>query len=1119
MTDEMVRLRTDVVLSCISGKEPPLYDYLKSLDGMRLTKQDMAALSIAAPVSPYSMKDLGSPALPSEMVIPQNYRSYLAGHTKLSNSYLADWPLANADNRFGEHHPFGMKSNSCPLLHGSAWGEPMYVDHLFEFISHIQEEDQLEKAEENTPAHKHKEGERRIRLNRNDYNGNDAYRVFGRPNTSLLDLYIRDVNRYESHEEWEETKRDQLNNSFGMLPYLFGLEWNTKEQGEILIDMMKELAITEKHDTPESKTIRNKMKEKAGISWDRVLRSWRDRFTPLKAWWLRPSDRHGPTTSPVENTPHDHLIHPFIEDNESHNYHWWEPFQYWGGVGRSGDSLRSMLSQSYPKIFNDGWLSDFLVDAIEVDGPHMVSGSHFPSLASENSSSFASHSPISIGDVDFERKRSSWSHAANHHHLHPSEITGQGSRMTIPPQAFSISQFGRAMQGIADLGVPRVGKYRIDHPNSNADFMNLHNTHYTNTDNALAMKMLEMAHGLRQQHGNDIFAPMNGDKTANTLARGNIQQLASAANYALMRENKIHPTSDKIAPPIFNTGNTDAWGHDMSATLGWKWDPRGQQVSFDVKAQPFTLAQRTAHEGLINGIDPMHMHKPIHNKTREIHALSPSMSGYPTISHDLHKSDDDYEPTGVFESLIEPAHVVHDLDDMDTLKGFSGEWVVQKKPKGKHIMVKKKGKSVDPVSLPSAVKKSLKDTIKGNATFDAYLEGDVLSVVDLLVHKDTDMSLEPLSDRVNTLRTLYSTTENVHFPSPNTCVTTDEDGLIKTIATMDRTDLLIRDAHSTFMKGKEVHPKWVLYPQDDISKSNPLPPLPEMSLKGNHIILEYPAIYEPVIVKTAFDEVGFFVEEYEGAPHLVKHAKTQFSLWSPVAGLFLKEGAIGGANGAATGTFTSSDSGSLKPLHSVRKRPIKRKSLDKAPEVLTEEEGVDDEHNSISTIMRHARRAIANEETSLKEKKLISMVEGLTSDNLDLYGGEYGLEQTESGEWTVNEAIDDDIAEKFAFPRMNRASADGGAWSGMQGDITAPTGPTEITDEENTTFGDPRENQEEVNMNEMFKPLSMVVSTEDGDAVLEMKEGRAILRYPAKEKYHDERENDVLPALRDDDAL
>jgi len=168
--------------------------------------------------------------------------------------------------------------------------------------------------------------------------------------------------------------------------------------------------------------------------------------------------------------------------------------------------------------------------------------------------------------------------------------------------------------------------------------------------------------------------------------------------------------------------------------------------------------------------------------------------------------------------------------------------------------------------------------------------------------------------------------------------------------------------------------------------------------------------------------------------------------------------------------------------------------LDKAPEVLTEEEGVDDEHNSISTIMRHARRAIANEETSLKEKKLISMVEGLTSDNLDLYGGEYGLEQTESGEWTVNEAIDDDIAEKFAFPRMNRASADGGAWSGMQGDITAPTGPTEITDEENTTFGDPRENQEEVNMNEMFKPLSMVVSTEDGDAVLEMKEGRSCQR-------------------------
>ena len=46
-----------------------------------------------------------------------------------------------------------------------------------------------------------------------------------------------------------------------------------------------------------------------------------------------------------------------------------------------------------------------------------------------------------------------------------------------------------------------------------------------------------------------------------------------------------------------------------------------------------------------------------------------------------------------------------------------------------------------------------------------------------------------------------------------------------------------------------------------------------------------------------------------------------------------------------------------------------------------------------------------------------------------------------------------------------------------------------------------------------------IVTTDDGDAVLEVKEGKAILRYPGREKDHAERENDVLPALRDDKAL
>jgi hypothetical protein len=56
-------------------------------------------------------------------------------------------------------------------------------------------------------------------------------------------------------------------------------------------------------------------------------------------------------------------------------------------------------------------------------------------------------------------------------------------------------------------------------------------------------------------------------------------------------------------------------------------------------------------------------------------------------------------------------------------------------------------------------------------------------------------------------------------------------------------------------------------------------------------------------------------------------------------------------------------------------------------------------------------------------------------------------------------------------------------------------------------------------MDELFRPLSMVVQTDDGEATLEIKERRAILRYPGKEKDHDERESEILPVTRDDKAL
>ena len=292
--------------------------------------------------------------------------------------------------------------------------------------------------------------------------------------------------------------------------------------------------------------------------------------------------------------------------------------------------------------------------------------------------------------------------------------------------------------------------------------------------------------------------------------------------------------SESVAAPSHNSGNTDAWGHPMDATLGWKWDRDANKVVFDVRTHHSKNLQRTAHEGLVSAVDPSWRNKKVmpSNTSAGIFTSNDSTMGFPTLTYDLAKSNDDYEPTGVFNSTIEPAHVVRDLDDMDTLKGFSGDWVVQKKPKGDHVLVKKVGKSIEPMSLSGKVKKSLKDTIEGDVVLDGFVKGDLLTVVDLLLHKGDDLHMEPLEDRINILKTLYTTTDNVHYPSPNSCVNTDEEGLTKAIANLDREDLLIRDATSTFIKGRDVHPKWVLYAQTDISKAAILPPLPEISVKA-----------------------------------------------------------------------------------------------------------------------------------------------------------------------------------------------------------------------------------------------------------------------------------------------
>lgn len=1135
MTEEIVRQRTDVLLSSLTGGKPALEDYVSNLQVVK-SNMDAATLAVASSPPPYSMRDLDKPMKPSTMVIPESMSEFLSGHTKVSTSYAGDWPLAEKDNRFGEHHPFHPQSNCCPLLHGAAHGEPEYTKHVMRFTGEL--------------MNAHREAERRIRVDLKEQR-----LVMGDPSDTMLDLYNIDRGRYGefSDEEYIQNKTEELNYDYGLLSYLFGLEYQTTTQRDEFMDLLGRLSNAEEG-SPDADFAANQIKEKSGLSWDRALRNWRDRFTPLAAWWARPADKSGPTRPHSDQTSFDrHHSSPWVMTEEgitqSHNYHWWEPFQYWGGVGRDFNSLRQLFNQSYSNVFNGSWLESLLFEGLVIDGKHSIAGSHFPKSANtevgsgELSSILSSHSE---GDLDFERKRALWTSASNHHHLHPSEIEGQGSIMEIPHDAYMLSPFGMTMMNIGEHGTPFLGS---QHPNSNEKYHQLHNRFSLLSSNAITREAMRLSQRAMKELGSEIITgpiddePGFTDVEGNTLARGNIQQFLAAANYNLMRQGDVaghspmalpnlesgqlesleetlgavSPESHGVVAPIFNTGNNDAWGHPMPTNIAWTFNPDTSDIEISQTEEPFIILQRTAHEGHVKQLDPAFSLKTIMTKDKDINLLTSNYQNYPSLIADLHKSDD-YEPTGVFnKNLISPAHTVKAFDDLTELKGFSGDWVIQTKPLGSRMLIEKKGKTIEP-RLPNNIQKDLKG-MKGDFTIDGYLNDKKLSVVDLLVHKGSDLSFEPLSDRINVLRTLYHSTDNIHFPAPSNCVFSDDEGLVKSIAGFDKGEFLVRDSYSTFIKDKELHPKWVLFVNDDISKTKIYPPLPELLVKGTDIILEYPEIISPVIVKTNTDENGIFVESYEGLSYLVKQAQSQFDLWSAPAALVLKEGAAAGVGGGGEGTgmVSSTTEGTLQAIHSVNpRRKKKKKIIQKAPAIL-EPNGEEDE---IAHMMRHVSKIITEEEISLTSDQLEEKIDGLKEDHLLRFGNEYGIERTEDNKWTVNQAVDDDIAdtpiEKFAFPRMNRASSDGGAWSGMQGDITAPTGATTIDDEENTTFGDPKEGRDDDQEKGNIPLLNIFPDEELEKPQIEMNENGAVMRFPKKEKKEKIAEAAAQPSVRTD---
>ena len=223
------------------------------------------------------------------------------------------------------------------------------------------------------------------------------------------------------------------------------------------------------------------------------------------------------------------------------------------------------------------------------------------------------------------------------------------------------------------------------------------------------------------------------------------------------------------------------------------------------------------------------------------------------VDINITKSDDtksDEEKADInFIIPNKPMYRIFELNDMEQLKGFSGEYVVQEKYDGMRVQLHKiDGK----VKIFSYNQKDITDKCKeqveqlnkkhfGDCILDGELmlfDGDKplhrasvinyifkkpvdglmlkLHVFDIMRHEDRDLMDEPLRERINILMYQYSqhSSEDLAFPSKKDTRIADS---IKEVGSYSETimqlpaseGVVIKDIESTYQLGSRKNPKWV----------------------------------------------------------------------------------------------------------------------------------------------------------------------------------------------------------------------------------------------------------------------------------------------------------------------
>lgn len=196
-----------------------------------------------------------------------------------------------------------------------------------------------------------------------------------------------------------------------------------------------------------------------------------------------------------------------------------------------------------------------------------------------------------------------------------------------------------------------------------------------------------------------------------------------------------------------------------------------------------------------------------------------------------------------------PMYRIFDIEDLNELRGFSGDWIVQEKYDGMRIQIHKIDNNVkiysynekDITSKCKEQVEEMKQKQYGDCILDAELilfDGDEplhradtiahvfkgkypdaklrAHVFDIMRHESRDLVEEPLEDRMTILFNNYAakSSEAVAFPSKKDTRTADNikdiETYAKEIMEMPTSEgVVIKDATSTYYIGTRKNPKWI----------------------------------------------------------------------------------------------------------------------------------------------------------------------------------------------------------------------------------------------------------------------------------------------------------------------